>query len=472
MIENYPDWTSLPGLILDGGYELKDILEADRERAVIRVRVLGDYVMKAFANFYLADPVAAKKQAQVWESLRGFERKINVSTPLGAGTLVVNNSSTVYLVLQNPDERLEEILQQRALRPEEAAEAVRCIARALEELHSHGLVHGCVSPSEVLAFGTYIKLSTQSVREVNGEPIIDSRTAKYLAPESGTRNLTIASDTWCVGASLYEMLTQKEYQPSVYEEAIALNHPFGTIAERCLESDPDERCKIAELEPILRSKAPAAKQKQSSTSPALMASQSTKAAPVGALLNQESPALNSELASVNAQTQSPAIEPHSAPAESQGTKEPPKIDGLTGPAISTEEMSDTSSGRAATRLASSPVSNGGREEGRRFEERSSPFAGGRGLLYAAGAFVLIFLTLWIIRARSVAKVSATSAAQNKGPDTTTEASSQPKPAWPTKTLSPDAKESKVSTPSICASGTSARSSGGRQDDLASDTVHL
>ncbi len=87
MIENYPDWKSLPGVILDGGYELKDIVEAERERATVRVRVLGDYSLKASASFYLVDRTAAKKQAELWDSLRAFACKRNLSVPLGAGTL-------------------------------------------------------------------------------------------------------------------------------------------------------------------------------------------------------------------------------------------------------------------------------------------------------------------------------------------------------------------------------------------------
>jgi serine/threonine protein kinase len=445
MIENYPDWNSLPGLILDGGYELKDIVEAERERAMIRVRVLGDYTLKASASFFLIDSTAAEKQAEVWQSLRAFERKTNLSTPLGAGTLMLNDSSTVYLVLQNPDERLAEILAQRALRPEEATEVLRCVGRALEELHSHGLVHGCVSPAEVFAFENSIKLSTQSAREVNGESIVDSTIAEYLAPESGTRNLTIASDCWCLGASLYEMLTQKKYEPGLYEEAIALNHPFGTVAERCLESDPDKRCKIAELEPILRSKAPLAKPKQTSTVPTVTAGQSVKAAAVGGILPNESPIRKPDAGRFG--TQSPAVEVRSVTAELRATEQP-GIDARAGRASSTNNTNETSSGpKPRSVFASSSVPNPAREGAQLIEERGNPFAGRRGLLYAVGAFVVIFLVLWMVRARSAAKAPATPGVQSKVAGNTSEASSQSKPAWPTKTLDPDVQQSKTGAPS-------------------------
>jgi serine/threonine protein kinase len=445
MIENYPDWKSLPGLILDGGYELKGIVEAESEHAVIRVRVLGDYTLKAFASFFLVDPTAARKQAELWESLRAFDRKTNLSTPLSAGTLLLNDSSILYVVLQIPDERLEEILEQRALRPEEATEALRCAARALEDLHANGLVHGCVSPPEVLAFENSIKLSTESVREVNREPILDSKTAKYLAPESATRNLSIASDAWCLGATLYEMLTQKKYEPGLYDEAIALKHPFGTVAERCLEPDPDKRCKIADLELILRSKPPAAKPKPPSILPVETTTESVKAAVAGGIVSNGSSVRGEDVPKIH--THSAALQAHAGTVEPQAIKESSQLTTRIGPASSAEKSETVSGPKARNHFVSSSLSNSGREGTKPIDERPGPLAGRRGLLYAVGAFLVIFFVLWMVRARSAAKAPATPAAQGKVSDNGSEAISQPKPAWPTKTLSPDAKESRTTAPS-------------------------
>ena len=82
------------------------------------------------------------------------------------------------------------------------------------------------------------------------------------------------------------------------------------------------------------------------------------------------------------------------------------------------------------------------------EDRHGPFAGRRGLLYAVAAFVVIFFVLWMVRARSVEKVPAVPDAQNRVSDEAPEASRQPKPAWPTKTLNPDAQQTKTTEPAI------------------------
>ncbi len=342
-------------------------------------------------------------------------------------------------MFQNADESLADVLKQRALTPEEATEALRCTARALEELHANGLVHGCVSPAEVLAVDDFIKLSTENVREVNGEPILDYKTAKYLAPESGTRNLTIASDMWCLGATLYEMLTQKKYEPGLYGDAIALRHPFGTVAERCLESDPDKRCKMAELESILRSKPQPAKPKPAST-PTQAAPDSAKAATVAGIASNGAPS-----ATPHVRAESPVAEVRPDFAESQVTKEAPLRTGIpvqSGSPVHGIVKETSSAAKPADHSGSSSLPNRVSETTRRIDEPGGSFTGRRGLFYAVGAFIVVFLVLWMIRGRSTAKAPATLPTQSKVSDNATEASNQPKPAWPTKTLSPDAKENK------------------------------
>src|SRR5262249_8699400 len=152
-----------------------------------------------------------------------------------------NGSPTAYVVEQDADETLADAIQKRPLSSEEAMEMLRSIARGLEELHSNGLVHGCTAPSEILAMGDSVKLTTESIREVNSEPLLQQKVARYLAPESENYNVTIASDVWCLGATLFESLTQKQYDQTLREEAVAIKHPLGAILDACLETDPDRR---------------------------------------------------------------------------------------------------------------------------------------------------------------------------------------------------------------------------------------
>src|SRR5579884_2373774 len=229
-----PDWQTLQGTTLEGGYELKDILAAAGDHAVLRVRVLGDYTLKATAAFYVLDASLADEQLSIWQSIRFFDNRSAIAVPLGAGKLNLNGTTLAYVVYQTADETLDDAVQSRALTPEEALDAVRAIARGVGELHANGYVHGYLAPAEVRAVGDRVEISTDFIRRVNTEPVVEHKQPKYLAPESSGRNVTIAADIWCLGAVIFQALTRKSYEPALRAEAAALPHPFGTLLEGCL----------------------------------------------------------------------------------------------------------------------------------------------------------------------------------------------------------------------------------------------
>ena len=107
-----PDWISLQGKTLDGGYELGDVLEASDTVAHIRVRVLGYSTVAAYASFYQADGAVAAEQLQVWQDLRNIKHP-NLKSPMGCGRLKVTGTSFIYVVCAMPDETLSEILGDR-----------------------------------------------------------------------------------------------------------------------------------------------------------------------------------------------------------------------------------------------------------------------------------------------------------------------------------------------------------------------
>ncbi len=437
---NLPDWMSLLGKTLDGGYELKEVVEAEQERVLFRVRVLGDYTLKALARFYVADQSTAESQAGVWESIRFFRRKTNLSVPLGAGTLNIDGSTVAYLVFQNPDETLAEVIASRALLPDEASEVLRSVAAGLESLHANGFVHGNVSTREVLAVADSIQLSTECIRHANASPLLDRKSARYLAPESGTENTTFASDVWCLGATLFEALTQKKYEAGLFEEAAALKHPMGALVSSCLDPDPEKRCKLADLDRISKSKPPPPKPKPVPVEPvkelstaaaagtSAAAGSSAAAAPVDVpekvfvfpqpkRLAEESSTVETPMSPQR--PQAPAAEPVLRPARV--------------PLVPRRDVTN--------RVPLTGALTRKKESNLRDEPPSSS-SSRKGWVYALAAFCVIFLFLWFIRARP--RQNAVAAARSTT-GTTAASPSVPKPkgqtAWPTKTLSPDSKTS-------------------------------
>jgi len=151
------------------------------------------------------------------------------------------------VVQRQPEETLSAALRERALTAAEAGQVVVSVAHALENLLRSGLVHGCVSPEQIVATGDTIQLTTECVRRIGAPPAIATVNTKYVAPESAGVNVTPAADVWCFGASVFEILTQSKYGPHREQEITQLPAPFATIAQRCLTPTMQTRCDLAEV---------------------------------------------------------------------------------------------------------------------------------------------------------------------------------------------------------------------------------
>ncbi len=245
-----PGWTSLPGRILTGGFELQEILAADEWQANLKVRVLGDRELDCAAHCFRLPQSIADEQVAIWQTTREL-RHPNLSAPLGAGTLEIEGECIAYAVVRRADESLNAVLAERALTVGETREALDSIAHGLEALHINGLAHGCLSPSQVLAVGEAIKLPVGCVRAFGVRPSLEIQKSAYLAPESTGENLTAEADLWCLGATVFEALTQQAWTEDLRGHLDAIPEPFATIAFRCLEDDPTGRATLGEVAALL-----------------------------------------------------------------------------------------------------------------------------------------------------------------------------------------------------------------------------
>lgn len=246
-----PGWSSLSGRILEGGFEVQELLEAEGACARFKVRVLGDRDLDCVALLFQVEEEKAEQQVGLWSLTRQL-RHPNVSAPLGAGRIVLDGVVTVYVVVRRADESLDDVLRERALTADEAGDALSSVARALEVLHLNDLVYGCLAPSRVLAVGESIQLPAECVRGVKVTPAVHVFSSAYLAPESEGENITPATDLWCLGATLFESLTQKAWTEASRDEAGALPEPFASIVLRCLHSDPEGRAGLGEVMALYR----------------------------------------------------------------------------------------------------------------------------------------------------------------------------------------------------------------------------
>ena len=148
----------------------------------------------------------------------------NLVETLASGEGVLGDMRCAYFVMERADENLAEVLAERLLTPVETQDMVFPVLRALQYLHANGLVHGRLKPSNIMAFGEQLKISSDSI-----------------VPGADT-----AADCRAIGVLLKEALgaNQNAHLPE----------PFAEIAKKCLMPDPAGRMNIAGIEASLRGK--------------------------------------------------------------------------------------------------------------------------------------------------------------------------------------------------------------------------
>jgi len=306
------DWSTLSGVILEGGYELKEVLEGRETAARLRVRILGSGGKTGVAYFMHLVPADAEDQLDIWNTLREASHP-NLSKPAALGKRDVGGVKTIYLVLTDADEKLAAVIPERPLEWEEAAEVLHACEKGLAHLHAHGLLHGAVSPQTVEAVGYSVQLSTENVHRVGQTPRIEWHKPQYLAPESKNLNLTTAADVWCLGATLFEVLSQERYGTAGAQLEQGL--PLAAVIYRCLDKNPLTRCTLKEA-PVIEQNtahAPPAAKPEPAPIPEPVAPPSAAPPPAHAVPPPPQPAESKSAPAYIPTAPPPPIPPRSAP---------------------------------------------------------------------------------------------------------------------------------------------------------------
>lgn len=232
--------------MLGDTYVLERFASADENTASFDTSTGGERSAKALARVIRAEAEAAERQLDVWQAIKmsGHPHLLSI---WGAGRAHADGNDLIYVVVEAADENLASVLGDRALEPAEAGEILVSMVWALGHLHSHGFVHGSLSPEQILAVGETVKLSSGGVRRIRSTSGPGIHKAKYLAPESVEGNITAAADIWCLGATLVETLTQRACEGDCAERYAQLPSPFDAIARSCLQANPAARGTLAQL---------------------------------------------------------------------------------------------------------------------------------------------------------------------------------------------------------------------------------
>jgi len=288
-------WKQWEGQLADNKFPLHHFLAATNHSAVFLTQLPDPQPRQAAIKFISADDPTAGQQLAVWNQVAKLSHP-NLLRLFHWGRCRLEGMNLLYVVMECAEENLGQILPQRPLTPDETRDMLNPIVDVLAYLHSKFYVHSHIKPSNLLAVGDQLKLSSDTIC-----PITQPREAlrepdAYDAPEaaaSPAKPSTPSSDVWSLGVTLVQALTQAApaLPFDVTAEPIVPNslpQPFLDIARHALRRDPKDRWAAPQIAARLSGVAePVA---ASAPSGAFSAAVGSMVAPGGGSSRQRSPA--------------------------------------------------------------------------------------------------------------------------------------------------------------------------------------
>jgi TonB family protein len=234
-------------------------LGSNAEGAVFLTELHGPQSQKAAIKVIAAGDAHAALRLAGWEAAESLSHP-HLLRLLRCGRCMVAKVEVIYAVSEYSEEILAEILLERPLTPAETRQMLDPLLDALSLLHKEGLVHGRLTPANILVVEDKLKISTDHVLAMGAAIAPPSEPCVYDAPETENNVLPASVDIWSLGMTLVEALTQQTpvWERSAPQEPLvpaSVPPPFAAIAKECLRRNPQERCGIERVRELLDGKA-------------------------------------------------------------------------------------------------------------------------------------------------------------------------------------------------------------------------
>jgi TonB family protein len=242
----------LQGRVVDGRYPLIEYLGATQHSSVFRTECEEAPNRQAAIKLIPAPAATSGAQLTRWRLAARFSHPALLRI-FDMGRCDFEGRPMLYVVTELAEENLAEILPVRCLSPGETDAMLAPALDALSYLHGKGFVHGHLQPSNILAIGDQVKLSSDAIARV-GEAA-DARDPRdpYCAPET---SLSAATDVWSLGITLVQCLTARlpERDPEGRHSVSVptdVPPPFLDLARHCLNPVPQRRWSVAQIQSAL-----------------------------------------------------------------------------------------------------------------------------------------------------------------------------------------------------------------------------
>jgi TonB family protein len=245
-------WKEWEGRVVNKEFRLGEYLGGS-EGAGVFMTQYGPDSLKAAVKLV---PIAAWDQPTTEAELSRLQSTRELSHPhllriFAAGRTTLDDTEIIFVATEYADEDLSQILPKRPLTPVEVREMLTPALEALSYLHGKGFVHGHLKPSNVLAIGDQLKLSSDGISPGGGGRSAAQDRSDYAAPELAQGEISTASDVWSLGMLLVTALTQRlaGWDATGTELILPANVPahFDDIARRCLHRDPAARITVEQI---------------------------------------------------------------------------------------------------------------------------------------------------------------------------------------------------------------------------------
>jgi len=252
-------WKECEGQVVDGKFHLRQCLGGSDHSAVFLTEFDQPGPRPAAIKFIPADPERSEIQIAQWQRATKLSHRHLIQL-FQMGRCHLGGRDLLFVVMEFAEENLAQILPLRPLTPSESREMLPPVLDVLAYIHSQGLVHGHLRPSNIMAVRDQLKISSDGLCAAGEHEKRPLGPSLYNAPETAT-GVTPASDAWSLGMTLVEVLTQRPLLwdgASMGEPVIpeTVPPPFRNIASHCLRQDPQRRWTVAEIAASLQPSPP------------------------------------------------------------------------------------------------------------------------------------------------------------------------------------------------------------------------
>ena len=242
------------GRILDNQFPLREYLGGGRKSAVFVTEHLEPEPRQAAVKLIAVD--AGREGRELGRA----EAAAQLSHPgliqlFQVGLWRPDDVCLLYLVMEYAEENLAQVLTERALTTSEMREVLASALDALAYIHRAGFAHARLKPSNILAVGDHIRISSDGLYQGRDTKRLRELSV-YDAPEMITGEMTPAGDVWSLAMLMVEGLTQQLPAWDGADNKLilpeTLPEPFLEIARHCLHTDSRQRWTIGQIADRLR----------------------------------------------------------------------------------------------------------------------------------------------------------------------------------------------------------------------------